>query len=68
MQSNWKGRVMPLTFIGSTEEIRHLLFGAPQHDAHCRGWRWHIYVQDDAKRWESVKAELRKMVRERDAA
>jgi len=53
------------TFIGTTEEVKHLLFGAPQHNDHCIAWRWHLYCQDDAKRWENVKAELRLMSAER---
>ena len=56
---------MSITFIGTTEEVRHLLFGAPQHDEHCRGWRWHMYCQDDSKRWASVEAALKKMHQER---
>ena len=50
---------------GTAEEIRDLLCGPQQHNEHCKGWRWHLYVQDDAKRWENVKAELRKMKADR---
>ena len=57
----------PFVVIGSTEQIRDLLCGPQQHNEHCKGWRWHMYCQDDAKRWENVKAELRLMSAERRA-
>lgn len=55
----------PFTIIGPTEVVREVLFGAQQHDEHCKGWRWHLYVQPNAQRWEAVQAELRKMREER---
>ena len=47
--------------------IAELLCGPQQQDEHCRGWRWHLYVRDDAARFESVNAELVKMREERRA-
>lgn len=60
----------PLTdFIvtGTVEQIRDVLCGPQQHDEHCRGWKWHLYVQDDKKRMDNVMAEIRKMRDEREA-
>ena len=58
---------MSFAVIGSAEQIRELLCGPQDHNEHCKGWRWHLYVQDDAKRWASVEAELKKMNAERRA-
>ncbi len=54
--------------LGTADEIAELLCGPRQHNEHCKGWRWHMYVQDDAKRMENVMAALRKMHAERRAA
>jgi len=58
-------RASPFVVIGDAQQIRELLCGPIQHNEHMKGWRWHMYVQDDAKRFEAVKAELRKMNAER---
>jgi hypothetical protein len=58
---------MSFAVIGSTEQIRDLLCGPQQHNEHCKGWRWHMYVQDNEKRFQNVMAELRKMHAERRA-
>ena len=55
----------PLVIVGDVEQVRDLLCGPQQHNEHCRAWRWHAYVADDAKRWEAVKAELHKMHHEK---
>ena len=65
--------VSPSSFLatGTAEEISDLLFGPRQHDEHCRGWRWHLYIADNAKREASMRDELRKMIaqhREREDA
>lgn len=55
----------------STNDTRlfiDILIGPQQHDEHCKGWRWHMYVRDSEKRWEGVKAEMKKMLAERRAA
>jgi hypothetical protein len=52
---------------GSAEQIRDFLCGPQQHNEHCKGWRWHMYVQDNEKRFQNVMAELRKMHAERRA-
>ena len=52
---------------GSTEQIIDLLFGPRQHNEHCKGWRWHMYVRDADKRMDAVRAEMRKMLAERRA-
>lgn len=56
---------MSIVITGSAEAIRDLLFGPPQHNEHCRGYRWHQYCADDSKRWASVEAALKKMHAER---
>ena len=56
---------MTFAITGSAEPIRELLCGPIQHNEHMKAWRWHMYVQDDAKRWASVQAEMRKMRAER---
>jgi hypothetical protein len=58
---------LPFAIIGSSEDIRTLLCGAQDHNEHCKGWRWHMYVQDDKKRMDNVMAELRQMHAERRA-
>lgn len=58
---------MTRTIVGNVEQIRDLLCGPQQHDEHCKGWRWHLYVRDDAKRWANVMAEMQKMRAERMA-
>lgn len=58
---------MPFAVIGTTEQIRDLLCGPQQHNEHCKGWRWHLYVQDDKKRMDNVWAELHQMHAERRA-
>ena len=47
--------------------IIELLCGPLQHNEHCRAWRWHLYVRDDAARFDAVNAELVKMREERRA-
>jgi hypothetical protein len=55
----------PFIVVGSTEQIRDALCGPQDHNEHCKGWRWHLYVQDDAKRMANVMAELHQMHAER---
>jgi hypothetical protein len=50
--------------IGTTEQIVDLFFPI-QQDEHCKGWRWHLFVQDDHKRMANVMAELRQIHAER---
>jgi hypothetical protein len=57
----------PTVIVGSTEQIRDFICGPQQHNEHCKGWRWHLYVQDDAKRMENVWGALRKLHAERRA-
>lgn len=58
---------MTYAIIGSAEQIGELLCGPQQHNEHCKGWRWHLYVQDNEKRFQNVMAEVRKMAAERRA-
>lgn len=58
----------PFVVIGPTEIIRDVICGPQQHNEHCKGWRWHLYVADNEKRWEAVKAEMKKMHAERRLA
>lgn len=48
--------------------IIELLCGPLQHNEHCKGWRWHLYVSDYAKCRDSLDAELVKMREERRGA
>lgn len=52
---------------GSTEAIMEFLGLSPQHNEHCKGWRWHLYMQDNDKRIEAMRAEGRKIIAERRA-
>lgn len=52
---------------GSTEEIIELMFGPRQHDEHCKGWRWHVYIGDSKKRADSVDAAVRELIAARRA-
>jgi len=56
---------MSFVVVGTADQIMEMLSGPRQHDEHCRGWRWHMYCQDDSKRWASVEAALKKMHAER---
>ena len=48
----------------NASDIAEFLFGAPQHDAHCRGWRWHRYIVDTELnlRDQAVTAEANRIV------
>ena len=52
---------MPFIVTGTAYQIMEMLSGPRQHDEHMRGYRWHQYVADDKKRWDSVKSEFRRM-------
>jgi hypothetical protein len=58
---------MSFVVIGNADQIISVLAGARQHNEHCKGWRWHLYVQDDRKRFAAVMAEVRMMAAERRA-
>jgi hypothetical protein len=58
---------MNFVVTGSVEQIRDVLCGPQDHNEHCKGWRWHLYCQDDEKRFQNVMAEVRKMRDERRA-
>lgn len=47
--------------IAPVEVIREILCGAQQHDEHMRGYRWHLYVQDDKHRMANVWAALNEL-------
>ena len=47
------------SIVAPAETIRDLLCGPQDHNEHCKGWRWHLYVRDNDKRMENVMAELR---------
>ena len=53
---------------GTADQIAELLCGPRQHDEHCKGWRWHLFVRDDNRRYQAVKDEVRKMLVQRRAA
>jgi hypothetical protein len=37
---------MAQVFIAPTAIIIDGLFGPRQHDSHCQGWRWHLYISN----------------------
>lgn len=51
----------PLVITGTADEIRDLICGPLQHNEHCKGWRWNIYLQDAKRGMANVDAELRQM-------
>lgn len=53
--------------IGSTEAVMEFLGLSPQHNEHCIGYRWHLYMQDNDKRLEAMRAEARKIIAARRA-
>ena len=53
--------------VGTTEEIIDIFFGPQNHNEHCKGWRFHLYMSDMSKRDAAVRAEVRKMLAERRA-
>jgi hypothetical protein len=55
------------TVIGSTEAVMEFLGLSPQHNEHCKGWRWHMYLQDSEKRMDAVREEARKIIAARRA-
>ena len=52
---------------GTADQIAEILCGPRQYDEHMRGWRWHLFVRDDDRRYQAVKDEVRKMLAERRA-
>jgi hypothetical protein len=56
---------MTFVAIGPTEIIAEVLCGPRQHDEHMRGYRFHLYTRDNAKRMAAVEAEMRKIIAER---
>jgi hypothetical protein len=58
---------MSFAVVGSVELIRDDLCGPQQHNEHCKGWRWEMYVADNEKRHQAVMDELRRIHAERRA-
>ena len=58
---------MSFIVTGTADQIAEVLCGPRQHNEHCKAWHWHMYVQDNAKRWAAVEAEFRKMSAEHRA-
>jgi hypothetical protein len=50
------------TVVGSTEAVMEFLGLSPQHNEHCKGWRWHMYMQDTHKRAEAVREAAREII------
>lgn len=58
-------------FTGTAAEIMEVLRGprpAPQHDEHCKGYQWELYLQSAREASARVSAEVRKMIAEHNAA
>lgn len=53
--------------IGSTEAVMEFLGLSPQHNEHCIGYRWHLYMQDNDKRLEAMREAARKIIAARRA-
>jgi hypothetical protein len=47
---------------GSADDIAEILCGSRQHNAHCIGWRWHLYMQDQKKCAAAMREEARRMI------
>jgi len=57
-------------FTGSAAEIMEVLRGprpAPQHDEHCKGYVWELYLQSAREAAAKVNDEVRKMIAQRNA-
>lgn len=50
------------TVIGSTEAVMEFLGLSPQHNEHCKGWRWHLYMQDCDRRMDAVREGARRII------
>jgi hypothetical protein len=59
---------MAFVAVGPAEIIAEALCGPRQHDAHCRGWRYHFFLQDQAKLEARLRAEMSAMIAERREA
>ena len=59
---------MTFAVIGNADQIAELLCGPRQHDAHCQGWRWHLYMQDQRKRHAAMNEGVRQIIAARNAA
>jgi hypothetical protein len=59
--------VVPAAFVGSAEAVRDILCGPQQHSEHCKGWRWHLYMQDSKQRMRAVDECARKIIADRNA-
>jgi hypothetical protein len=48
----------------NASDIAEFLFGPPQQDVHCQGWRWHRYIADTELnlRSQAVAAEADRIV------
>lgn len=57
---------MAFVAIGPTDIIAEALCGPRQHDQHTKGWRYHRYMQDQAKLEARLRAELRAMIAVRE--
>lgn len=51
-----------MIIIGTPEQIGAILCGEQQHDEHCRGWRWHLYVADTKARMRAVDDVARRII------
>lgn len=47
---------------GTADEILELCAGPRQHNAHCMGWRWHLYMQQAARAEAAMREEGRKII------
>jgi hypothetical protein len=57
-------------FTGTAAEIMEVLRGprpAPQHDQHCKGYQWELYLQSAKRASAAVNAEARRMIAEINA-
>jgi hypothetical protein len=53
---------------GPAEGVIEFMFGPAQHDEHTRGWRWHLYMQDQRRRLAAMQVEARAIIARRNVA
>ena len=53
---------MTFAIVGTAEEIRDLMLGPLQHNEHCRGHLWELYMQDQRKRIAAMNECARQII------
>lgn len=53
--------------VGPTELFIDVLCGRQQHDAHCKGYGWHLYLQSAKRAAAAVREEGLRIIARRNA-